>query len=378
MSTEGTEPYDCAIVGGGVAGLALSILLARSKVKVILFEKESYPFNKVCGEYISAESLPFIKQLGLNLPEFSSQKITSLFLSSPSGIKIKRPLDAGGFGISRYRLDYLLYNLALTNGVEIMTDTKVQSVNYQNDVFQLNLKDIYILAKTVCGAYGKNSNLDVKLKRTIKTNEKDLFIGVKYHVKIPFDTSQVEMHNFIGGYCGVSAIENKRVNLSYITNIKNLRKYGNSIKEMEKQHLSVNPFLKKYFQEAEFENEKPLVISHLKFSIKTPVDNHILMLGDAAGNIAPLSGNGMSMAFRSALIAYNATSNYLSGKLSRGDMEKMYSEDYTGAFSSRIRFARIVQSMFAKPIFTDLSFYFLCLFPGLIDYMQTKIRGKEF
>jgi flavin-dependent dehydrogenase len=47
--------YDCAIIGGGVAGLSLAILLAKDLKKVILFEKESYPYHKVCGEYISNE-----------------------------------------------------------------------------------------------------------------------------------------------------------------------------------------------------------------------------------------------------------------------------------------------------------------------------------
>jgi len=48
--------YDAAIIGGGLAGLALSIQLSKKGYRVILFEKEQYPFHKVCGEYISMES----------------------------------------------------------------------------------------------------------------------------------------------------------------------------------------------------------------------------------------------------------------------------------------------------------------------------------
>ncbi len=59
--------YDVAIVGGGLAGLSLSILLSKKGYQVILFEKEKYPFHKVCGEYISMESWNFIESLGLNL-----------------------------------------------------------------------------------------------------------------------------------------------------------------------------------------------------------------------------------------------------------------------------------------------------------------------
>ncbi len=48
--------YPCAIIGGGLGGLCLAIQLARQGVEVILFEKNSYPQHKVCGEYISMES----------------------------------------------------------------------------------------------------------------------------------------------------------------------------------------------------------------------------------------------------------------------------------------------------------------------------------
>ncbi|HZZ75876.1 MAG TPA: FAD-dependent oxidoreductase, partial [Puia sp.] len=54
MNTD--RKYDVAIVGGGLAGLSLAILLARESYRVCLFEKEAYPFHKVCGEYISMES----------------------------------------------------------------------------------------------------------------------------------------------------------------------------------------------------------------------------------------------------------------------------------------------------------------------------------
>src|SRR3954469_26020423 len=62
--------YDVCITGGGLAGLASAILLGRSGYKVILYEKESYPFHKVCGEYISMESWNFLRNLGLPLPHW--------------------------------------------------------------------------------------------------------------------------------------------------------------------------------------------------------------------------------------------------------------------------------------------------------------------
>ena len=77
--------YDVAIVGGGLAGLALSIQLTRLGHSVILFEKEQYPFHRVCGEYISLESWDFLNDLGVELDAMNVPIITKLQVSAVNG-----------------------------------------------------------------------------------------------------------------------------------------------------------------------------------------------------------------------------------------------------------------------------------------------------
>src|SRR5215208_5476201 len=81
------------IIGGGLAGLSLSIQLAKAGYKVVLFEKEKYPFHKVCGEYISLESWNFIEQLGLPLSKMNLPIIKKLIVSSPGGKILESNLD---------------------------------------------------------------------------------------------------------------------------------------------------------------------------------------------------------------------------------------------------------------------------------------------
>src|SRR3982751_1845759 len=107
------ERYHAAIAGGGLAGLACSIILAKAGHQVVLFEKEAYPFHKVCGEYVSMESWPFLQQLGLQLKSLNLPRINNLELSAPNGSTFRTRLPLGGFGISRYLLDSLLRNLAI-------------------------------------------------------------------------------------------------------------------------------------------------------------------------------------------------------------------------------------------------------------------------
>ena len=93
------------VIGGGLAGLINAILLKRSGLSVLLFEEKKYPFHRVCGEYISNEVIPFLKNHELYPEEFEPAPISQFRLTSISGQSLTMPLDLGGFGISRYVFD---------------------------------------------------------------------------------------------------------------------------------------------------------------------------------------------------------------------------------------------------------------------------------
>src|SRR3982750_3881602 len=131
--------YDAAIVGGGLAGLAAGIRLARLGHSVVLFEKEKYPFHKVCGEYISLESWNFLQELGLPLKEMQLPVIDTLLLTAPNGKAFRTKLPLGGFGISRYKIDALLADIAKSNGVHVVDETKVNEINF-NEKFTLEFQ----------------------------------------------------------------------------------------------------------------------------------------------------------------------------------------------------------------------------------------------
>jgi flavin-dependent dehydrogenase len=57
--------YQVSVIGGGLAGLTLAIQLVDAGYSCVLFEKNSYPFHKVCGEYISMESWSFFGKIGV-------------------------------------------------------------------------------------------------------------------------------------------------------------------------------------------------------------------------------------------------------------------------------------------------------------------------
>ena len=160
------ELFDIAIIGGGLAGLTLAIQCADKGYRTVLFEKESYPFHKVCGEYISMESKPFLQKLGVPLDEWNLPVINKLSVSDAGGKTYDFRLPLGGFGISRYTLDNTLYRIALQRGVAIYTQTKVSDIQFEDWRFCIQSTAGIFYAKLAAGSYGKRSNLDIKWNRS--------------------------------------------------------------------------------------------------------------------------------------------------------------------------------------------------------------------
>jgi len=369
--------YDCAIIGGGIAGLSLAIMLAKAGKSVILFEQKKYPFHKVSGGYFSNEGIDFLFSLGVNLIERKLPAIERMIMSSPNGQSINVKLDVGGVGISRYELDNELYHLAVDAGVEVRTEVKVRQVKFEDQIFHVCLENETIDVKVAVGAFGRSSNMDVSLGRNYKAQRPGkLFVAVEHHIKIPFDPHFVEIHAFPGGYCGISAYGNGMVNLSYTTKASNIKAH-NGISGLEKSVLSENKFLVRYFNEGVFLLPKPQTISHVFFEIKEPVNNHILMIGDAAGNIAPISGNGMSIGVHSAKLAGEAIIRYLNAELSLAQMEQKYSKEYYQHFAKRIKVSKQLTHLLINPMLTNSAFPLFKLFPFLVDYVSKQIHGGK-
>ena len=373
--------YDLAIVGGGLAGLSLSIQMAKAGYKVILFEKEQYPFHRVCGEYISLESWDFLQSLGLDLRSLNVSQIKRLSVSAKNGNSFEQELPLGGFGISRYKLDHCLAQIAKQSGVALLEQTRVNEINFSNDEFKIQSTKGNFKSKVTVGCFGKRSNLDVKWKRPFvlaKKNKLNNYIGVKYHIRYNFPNDLIALHNFKKGYCGISKIENEQYCFCYLTVADNLQNSGNDIKKMEQTILSANPHLKKIFDECEMLWKEPVVISQISFDKKNLIEDHVLMIGDAAGMITPLCGNGMSMALHASKIAAGQIRDFLQGVISRELMERNYVANWNKFFAGRLGTGRILQRLFTNQKLTNLLLTFGKTFPAFIRALIKQTHGRPF
>ena len=369
------KALDIIVIGGGLAGLCNAIHLSKLGKKVLLIEKNEYPKHKVCGEYISNEVLPYLDFLEVNPFDFGAVRINKFQLSTTKSNIISAKLPLGGFGISRYTLDLVLSEKAKENGVTILQDV-VLNITFLKDVFQVETKDNNTFtSKITIGAFGKRSLLDVKMGRNF-IQKKSPYLGVKIHVKGNFKEDLVALHNFKGGYCGVSKVENNAINLCYITNYATFKQYKN-IEDFQEQVVFKNNYLKEIFHSSEALFEKPLSISQISFETKKPVENHILMCGDSAGMIHPLCGNGMSMAIQSAQLASKLILNYFNGKIeTRKELEKQYIRQWNQKFSLRLKAGHFIAMLFRKDTVASVLLQILKKLPFLLPIIIKQTHGK--
>ena len=368
--------YDVIIVGGGLAGLVSALHLSQKGMQVLLIEKNKYPKHKVCGEYISNEVLPYLVSIGFDPFEFGAKNITDFTLSTPGSRSISTKLPLGGFSISRYCIDWELSKKAVEKGATIRqaTVTDIQFKEEQFSVFT-NQQEIF-RADFVIGSFGKRSNLDVKMDRAFMKKVSP-FLGVKAHYEGDFPENAVGLHNFPGGYCGISKVENNHINICYLADFKSFKKYKN-IQAFQEAVVCRNKFLKEAFKSYTLVFERPLTISQISFSAKDPVENHVLMVGDAAGMIHPLAGNGMGMAISAGRMVSQLILDYQAGKISsRKELETRYARTWQKSFGLRLKSGHIISRLFRLGFFSEGILLFLKVFPFLLPQIIKRTHGKK-
>jgi flavin-dependent dehydrogenase len=372
--------FDVIIVGGGLAGLTAAILLARQKKKVLLIEKKSYPFHKVCGEYISNEVLGFLQSLGFDPFEYGASHISRLRISTPSGKNIYPALGLGGFGLSRYTMDEALYRIALKDGVQVLSSAKVTTALFNGNHFHVRTSgDEQFTSGLVIGCYGKRDALDKKLNRGFIQSHTG-YMGVKYHVETDYPVDEIGLDNFRDGYCGIVKIEEKKYNICYLYK-RSSRFHFNSIRELEESILFENPVIRKIFASSTFLFSQPEVINEISFAPKKPVEEHIFMCGDAAGLITPICGNGMSMAIHSAKILCELIldSKITGGEIQlsvRNQLEKSYGKTWNENFGRRLFIGRTIQGLFGNPLLTGTSLRCIHAIPKLERWLISGTHGN--
>ncbi|UWX56464.1 NAD(P)/FAD-dependent oxidoreductase [Maribacter litopenaei] len=367
--------HQIIIVGGGLAGLTAAIALSRYEYDIAVFESTPYPHHKVCGEYLSNEILTYLNFLEIDLLAVGGKTISRFEISSSKGIKAECPLPMGGVGISRYALDYQLYQTAQRKNVTFYFE-KVLNIGFDGHMFTVASRERKVTAPIAIGAYGKRSGLDKTLDRAFIQN-KNNWLAIKSHYKNSnFPDDLVALHNFKGGYGGLSKTETGHVNFCYLVNYP-IFKTCDGIEDFNEKVVSKNSYLKQFLKAAKPVFETPLSIGQISFEEKEPVVNHVLMCGDTAGLIHPLCGNGMAMAIHAGKLVSESVHGFFDkSSMGRQNMEEAYRSAWNRHFKNRLRYGRYFQEILLNETLLHWGISTLGQSKSLLTNLIAKTHGK--
>lgn len=364
---------DVVVLGGGLAGLSAACSLALRGRSVVLIEKKKYPRHKVCGEYVSNEVLPILKKFGFNPFDFGALAMKRMMLSAPSGTFLESKLPLGAFSLSRYELDFQFSERARALGVDVRLGVQALKVQPLDEGYEVQTGQSTLRCKYVVGAFGKTSNL--RTAGGPGTPSRSPFVGVKRHVELAFPDDLVALHNFKGGYCGVSRVENNRVNICYLARAADVHKAG-GLPEFEERVLHQNPHLRRVLTEAIDVFPRPMAISNFTMGSGEPVQNGIFMAGDAAGMISPLCGNGMAMAITAGYVLGEQLAEGLAVRARPEALQKQYAAYWNKQFKSRLAWGNRLQWLFGQPAVANMALGAAKLMPSVVTSIIKKTHGE--
>ncbi len=373
--------FDVAIVGGGLAGCSAAIALARAGFRVVVLEASSSPRDKVCGEFLSPESADLLRQLGAfeRVQRHQPPLINRVRVTTREGIRWDAPLPGEGFGLSRRAFDADLLDQARAVAAAVRVGARVSDVHGSLDAgFTVELRSAgaasALRAQVVIGAHGKRSTVDRALDRDFLRADSG-FIGLKAHFRGPSTGSRVELHAFDGGYCGLSAIEEQRVNLCLLARQSVYQRFGATAAFVAAM-AGQNPMLGAWLSAAE--RLTPWhAVAQVSFAPRSPVDHDVLMAGDSAGLIAPLAGDGMSMALQSGLLAAGWTGDFLSGRVSAAALRRGYAGAWRREFASRLSVGRLLQAVMLRPPLLAIGLRAAAFVPAVGGFFVARTRSTR-
>ncbi|HEY8034353.1 MAG TPA: FAD-dependent oxidoreductase [Methylobacter sp.] len=359
------EKRENIVIGGGVAGAAAAIWLAKQGRDVVLLEKEAAPRHKVCGEFISIEAQHYLKELGIDLMALGAMPIGQFLLIKGSR-KINTRLPFLALSLSRYVLDEALLQLAISTGVELRRGINVASLVPNNPGWIISSPTSELQGERVFLATGKHN-----LRGWPRDNAgSESHIGLKMHyILTPAQQQElagyIEVMLFHGGYAGLEPIENGKANLCLVIRKTVFFRYGKDWEQLLRV-LSVEiPHLKARLQGASPCWERPLAIAGIPYGYIHPAEGKdrfgLFPIGDQMAVIPSFCGDGIAIALHTAFLATSTnTFNYII--TARHELQLQM-----------LRASQVARIM-AHSLTCELAFLFCRIRPSLLVTLITKTR----
>ncbi len=364
--------YDLIVIGGGPAGASAAITAARKGASVLLLERGSFPRHKVCGEFVSAESLDL---LGGFLGSRHAPLLTSAIRIPQArlffdGSPLQTPIDPPAASIARLDLDSTLWELAEEYGVETQQQTAVQEVSGTGP-FRITTSSGEFSSLAVINASGRWSNLRPKSDDNAKPQAK--WLGIKMYFAEPSPRPSADLYFFDGGYCGVQPVAFRNPHSAYgqVNACAMVRTdVASTMPQVFAQHPALSERAGRWRALSNVVSTFPLF-----FREPQPVRDNVLQVGDSAGFVDPFVGDGISLALRSGSLAGESLLPFFRKETSLTHAANQYCRDYKKRFAPVFRTSSKIRRMLRMPKPVRKSVLFVLQnAPGITQYLVSKTR----
>jgi flavin-dependent dehydrogenase len=332
---------EVAIIGAGPASATLAALLAQRGVNVTVFDRDAFPRDKLCGEFLSYDALPVLEPLGIvnaidaaGAPRIEHCRVVGTHRT----YEFAFPHPARG--VSRLFFDDLLLRTAAGLGAQRRDGEAV------NELGALN-------AKVIVGAWGRWGRFDQQLERGFVKDRSHRNFGFKRHYRGVTPNGAIDLYAFRRGYLGVNAVEGGITNICGLVHASRLAGHKGKWDAFIETIRAEEPRLEELYAAHEPAQEHYLSSEPVIFRARSAVEGGIFMIGDASGVIDPLTGNGMAMGIQSALILAPMILRLLQTPSARAEIEADYRRQHRAFFAPRIAWSRRVAALLSRPRLLD-------------------------
>ncbi len=354
------DARDVIVVGGGPAGTAVAIFLRQCGRDVLLLDQACFPRDKVCGEGISPEAWRLLDRLDakLTVEALRPFRLRGMQLTSPDGTCFEGTY-ANRFGLSVRRLDFdrALLDVARGFGAEVREASRVIDLvrvgtRTEGVVIDGGRGVETLRARLVIGADGRGSVVARKLGLLQEDRAFRKFAVRGYWEGMEGLDERGEMHVGGGGYCGIAPLSWTRANVTFVLDQAEMAPSGGDLEGFYRSALD-----RRWPRIAERLSRgvlcgKPRAVGPLALSSRGVSAPGALLVGDAAGFFDPFTGEGVTLALRSAELA-SAVADRALDSIQEVDL-RGYDRARHAATRSKFRFNRWLQVVVGHPALANL------------------------
>jgi menaquinone-9 beta-reductase len=364
---------DVLVVGAGPAGSMAALVLARAGARVRIIDRSRFPRDKLCGDTLNPGALSILDRLGVGeCVRQRAQPVTGMTVTGPGArVSADYPHGLRGVSITRRDLDDILLNAAISAGArfepcvtvrEPMTDDRGRVAGVR--VVSTH-GECALAARMVIGADGRGSRLASRLGLSAYARQPRRWAFGAYFTGVAGLTAHGEMHIRRNGYIGIAPLGDDLTNVSVVRDEKSLPVPLANHQVFVREALANDPDLCDRFT-GSTQVTRVTVLGPLAVDARSSGVAGLLLAGDAAGFVDPMTGDGLRFALRGGELAGHAALDELE---SGHPAWPMLHDARAREFTTKWRINRALRSIVGSPRALELAAMIARRWSAPVEYL---------